>query len=1111
MVDRRKLPALAIVVVLVLGCVPIVAGTVAGAATAESFATPFGIQYEAATGLVYAVDSYRNCIIRTGIDGSQWLTFGSRGMGRMQFLDPKGLYLDASGYLYVSDAGNSRIVKTKMDGSYWVTLGGLRGMGTGQFANPRGITVDESTGYVYVADSGNNRVVRTKMDGSGWQTWGTQGTGTNQFYLPTGVGYDAATGYVYVVDTANCRMVRGKMDGSEWTALGAFGPGRGQFRYPRGIHYEQDGTFVVADAGNCRMVRTDIAGSTWQEFGSPGFGVGQFSNPRGVTVSAAGDLYVADTLNHRIAKTGMDGSGWTTLSAVNQPNLGISYIEPPSGAQGDAITIHGVGFGPQQGSSVVDFNGKEAAVTSWSDTQIAVTIPDGATTGDVYVTVGGVQTNGMFFAVLGPESLFEAPFGVAFDPGSDTVYVSDTRHHRLVQINLDGENFAAYGTPGFGQGQFALPKGLYYGGPQDGYLYTVDSVNNRVVRTKMNGEGWLTLGTQGPGDGELYFPRNVFYDIASEYLYIADAGNNRIVKCKLDGSSWQSLGAYGSGTGQFFEPRGITYDPVTDFVYVADSMNCRIVKTKMDGGGWETFGSNGVGASQFRYPRSIYLDQPTGNLYVADTDNHRIVCTAFGGSGWLSLGSLGPDDGQFYYPRGIWFDAESGLVFVADSGNNRVVSTMMDGSNWRNIKGGPSIPFHWNLAEGTTRKGFTEYICLLNPGDSPAKVTITPHTQKGGAGSKSLTIAPHTRATLNAVDLVGSEQDVSVSIESSRPLIAERPVYFNRNGFSGGHDNVGRPDPSNEFYFAEGTTREGFQEWLTLQNPNSGAANAELLFMMANGNSKKVSVAIDARSRKTIKVSDVVGANQDVSVAIRSDVPIVAERPMYFRYRGAWSGGDISSGSVSPSNRHYFAEGSTRENFDEYICIMNPGERPAAVAVTYMLEDGTHSTQNVEVPALSRRTVDVSAFVGRGHDVSALVESQVPIVAERPMYFNYKGKWDGGHDCTGVEQPMTSFYFAEGSTRDGFDEYVTLMNPGDAPAKVTLTYMFPDGQGNTQTQQMDLGAHTRGTVDVASVVGRGKDVSVKIESSTPIVAERPLYFDYQGQISGGDCAVGYGI
>jgi hypothetical protein len=48
----------------------------------------------------------------------------------------------------------------------------------------------------------------------------------------------------------------------------------------------------------------------------------------------------------------------------------------------------------------VTFNGTTAGViTSWSDTQIQVTVPVGATTGPVVVTVAGTSSNGMTFTV----------------------------------------------------------------------------------------------------------------------------------------------------------------------------------------------------------------------------------------------------------------------------------------------------------------------------------------------------------------------------------------------------------------------------------------------------------------------------------------------------------------------------------------------------------------------------------------------------------------------------------------------------------------------------------------------------------------------------------------
>lgn len=1107
---------LVLTLTLTIACLslPATLHQVKAAEEVESFAFPWGVAYEPATGYIYVADSIRNCIIRTKIDGSEWKTLGTEGTGRNQFRGPTGICVDSSGYIYVSDAGNSRIVKTRIEGSYWSTLGGVRGMGERQFAHPREITIDETSGYLYIADGGNNRIVKTKMDGSGWTTYGKQGNGQGQFYLPTGIAYDSSTGYIYVADAGNSRVVRTKIDGTGWASLGSFGGGKLQFRHPRGIICEPGGLLLVTDTGGRRLVKTNIEGSIWETFGNPGYGEGEFSAPRSSAGEISGELYVADSFNHRIVKTRLDGSGWAALSAKYCPDFGISHIEPPAGAPGDHVKIYGTGFGSEKGDAKVLFNGVEASTSSWSDNEIDAVVGENATSGDVKIIRGEEETNGAFFPVTGPASLFGAPFGVAYDPDTETVLVSDTRHNRLVRASMDGQDFSTLGTPGFSEGQFARPKGIYYPDSEDDYIYVADTVNNRVVRTKMDGDGWASLGTQGTGQLELYFPKNVFYDDSSGFLYIADSGNNRIVKTKLDGSGWQAFGSFGSGQNQFFEPRGIAYDPETDYIYVADSMNSRIVRTKIDGTGWETFCTPGSGEMNLLYPRSIFLDQPTGTLYIADTENHRIVKTSFGGEGWQTLGSLGSGEGQFYYPRGVWYDAESGLIYVADSGNNRIVATLIDGSNWTTLGGGPPIPFAWNLAEGTTRSGFDEYICLANPGNDPAEVKIfaqTPGVSGGSNGVYELVIEPNTRATLTARDIVGNEQDVAFRIESSRPLVVERPVYFNRQGYSGGHVNIGRPDPSNTFYFAEGTTRQGFQEWLTIQNPNSQQTTVHIDFMLENSENKSTDVTLQGHSRATIKVSDLVGKGHDVGAFITSPIPIVAERPMYFRYKGKWSGGHISSGVTSPQNRYYFAEGTTRAGFEEWICLLNPGEAQAHVSITYMLEDGSCTNQNVQVPARSRVTVSVASNVSAEHDVSALVTSDIPIVAERPVYFDYKGGIDGGHNCIGAENPLTSFYFAEGTTRNGFDEWLTIMNPQAETANVRITYMFGTGGGPAAEQVISVRPHSRATVNVPASIGRERDVSVKITSSIPVVAERPIYFDYNGFAKGGDCSTGYGI
>ena len=81
------------------------------------------------------------------------------------------------------------------------------------------------------------------------------------------------------------------------------------------------------------------------------------------------------------------------------PGPEISGLNPASGAVGTSVTIMGANFGA--GGSVT-FAGTGANTTGWSGTSITATVPEGATTGDVVVTVGGVASNGVGFTVRAP-------------------------------------------------------------------------------------------------------------------------------------------------------------------------------------------------------------------------------------------------------------------------------------------------------------------------------------------------------------------------------------------------------------------------------------------------------------------------------------------------------------------------------------------------------------------------------------------------------------------------------------------------------------------------------------------------------------------------------------
>lgn len=420
----------------------------------------------------------------------------------------------------------------------------------------------------------------------------------------------------------------------------------------------------------------------------------------------------------------------------------------------------------------------------------------------------------------------------------------------------------------------------------------------------------------------------------------------------------------------------------------------------------------------------------------------------------------------------------------------------------------------WYFAEGCTRQGFEEWLSLQNPGYDAAKVTVTYMDSSGHNQAQSINVASRSRKTVNVNEAAGPDKDISVRIDSTVPILVERPMYFNYQGmWDGGHNVIGTCSPKTRWYFSEGSTQEtsafNAHTWLCLQNPQPRDVKATITYMLQSGEPVSKSVTLRARSRTTECANWDVGPGKDVSIMVESDDAIVCERPMYFTYKDSWDGGHVVLGTGAPANDWYFAEGTSHGGYQTYICVQNPGNEEAGVTLTYMLDQGSANPQKIKVPARSRRTVCVNDWVGPAKNMSARVHSDRPVVAERSMYFNYMGSWDGGTCVSAAAAPHTWWAFAEGCTREGFDEILSIQNPGDQEAIVKIAYLV-QGATTEKKQEIKIPKRSRQTVMVNDFLKGDYDVSAVVTSSIPIVVERPMYFNYMSRYTGGHCVVGRG-
>ena len=193
------------------------------------------------------------------------------------------------------------------------------------------------------------------------------------------------------------------------------------------------------------------------------------------------------------------------------------------------------------------------------------------------------------------------------------------------------------------------------------------------------------------------------------------------------------------------------------------------------------------------------------------------------------------------------------------------------------------------LAEGTSAWGFTTYVLVQNPNDEACDVTVTYMTEDGAEPQAPFPMEANSRKTIRVNDALPNK-DFSTQVTGTRPIIAERAMYWTTGTGEACHDSIGMASPHQTFYLPDGETSNGRETWTLVQNPNSSTVSITVTYMTPTGSGNKTFTdTIPANSRKTYNMADeIAGGRAAIMVkCTTTGKKIMAERAVYWNSKGA--------------------------------------------------------------------------------------------------------------------------------------------------------------------------------------------------------------------------------
>lgn len=276
------------------------------------------------------------------------------------------------------------------------------------------------------------------------------------------------------------------------------------FVRPFGAVYNS-GSLYVVDKERSQVIKMTPTGTLQQIFGSFGAKPEQMNQPTGVAVDGGGNVYVSDGGAKRILVFSQEGKYLRAVRLDAQPL---------------ALTIAD----------------KRMFVTTADSVKI-LSLP----TLDQLASWGSIGKG---------REQFEHPNGIAFDPATGTIYVSDGNNLRVKAMDQQGRIQWIFGEPPANMNdvgptrRFGLAGGVALA---QGYLFVADPLDATIHVLNLKGEEVAQLGDMGEGDGQFNNPVMVASTNGKE-LAVTEWGNGRVQIFQVDPQ--QAIAAYQEQEGK---------------------------------------------------------------------------------------------------------------------------------------------------------------------------------------------------------------------------------------------------------------------------------------------------------------------------------------------------------------------------------------------------------------------------------------------------------------------------------------------------------------------------------------------------------------------------------